>query len=141
MADMHHQIRIAAPVEDVYSALTHGSGIRRWWTGNCLAEPRIGSMAELGFSSGQVVFRMRVDELDPNEKVVWTCLGDVDEWVGTRLTWELVPVDDSTELRFTHAYWRSIAGSYPLCNSTWGALMFRLRDYLEGRNPGPLFLD
>jgi hypothetical protein len=23
------------------------------------------------------------------------------------------------------------------CNSTWGELMYRIKDYLEGRNPGP----
>jgi hypothetical protein len=23
------------------------------------------------------------------------------------------------------------------CNSTWGELMYRLKDHVEGRNPGP----
>jgi hypothetical protein len=24
-----------------------------------------------------------------------------------------------------------------MCNSTWGELMYRLKGYLEGENPGP----
>jgi hypothetical protein len=27
------------------------------------------------------------------------------------------------------------------CNSTWGELMYRLKDYAEGKNPGPLWLE
>src|SRR5262245_53306481 len=26
---------------------------------------------------------------------------------------------------------------YAICNSSWGELMHRLKDYVEGRNPGP----
>lgn len=32
---------------------------------------------------------------------------------------------------------RSPSPVYAMCNSTWSELMYRLKDYVEGRNPGP----
>ena len=33
--------------------------------------------------------------------------------------------------------WRSTEGYFAVCNSTWGELMYRLKDYVEGKRPGP----
>jgi hypothetical protein len=82
---------------------------------------------------------MKITELSPNERVVWHCIGDVPEWKGTELTWELEQTGEGTVLRFRHAKWKSTGGMFALCNSTWGALMYRLRDWAEGGQPGPLF--
>jgi len=95
MADMHYEIQINAPPEEVYAALT------------------------------------------PGKQVVWACLGDHDEWTGTRLTWDISRKDGATLLRFTHGNWRSTSGIFATCNTTWGELMYRLKNYVEGRNPGP----
>lgn len=40
-------------------------------------------------------------------------------------------------LNFTHGNWRSPGGYFAPCNSTWGELMYRLKDYVEGKRPGP----
>jgi hypothetical protein len=42
---------------------------------------------------------------------------DQPEWNGTTLTWDLE--------------------MFAICNSSWGELMYRLKNYVEGRNPGP----
>ena len=139
MADMLHQIQIKATPEKVYEALTTHTGLRSWWTSDSVAKPEVGSIAEFGFNNRATVFRMRVAELKPNQRVVWECLGDLDEWIGTRLVWELRPNNNFTELRFAHANWRSTEGWFATCNSTWGELMHRLKNYAEGKAPGPHF--
>ena len=139
MADMLHRMQINASPAKVYEALTTQAGLRGWWTGDSVAEPRVGSVAEFGFGNRATLFCMRTDELIPEERVVWTCVGDVEEWKGTRLIWELRRSNDSTELRFTHGNWRATDGWFATCNSTWGALMYRLKDYAEGKAPGPFF--
>jgi hypothetical protein len=92
-----------------------------------------------GFGNRASVFRMRVDRLVPAQRVVWTCLGDVPEWKGTRLRFELTAHGAGTTLRFTHAGWRSTRGYFATCNSTWGELMHRLKAHVEGKKPGPHF--
>jgi len=42
-----------------------------------------------------------------------------------------------TTLRFTHGGWKAMTPFYASCNSMWGQLMFRLKGFVEGRNPGP----
>ena len=139
MPDMRHEIAIEAPPEKIYEAITTQAGLCGWWTSDSVAEPRLGSIAEFGFFKHETVFRMRIDKLSPRKRIVWTCLGDPDEWKGTKLTWVLSPESGGTKLRFKHGKWRSTKGAFRRCNSTWGALMYRLKDYAEGKAPGPHF--
>lgn len=137
MAEMHHQIPIDASPEKVYEAIATQEGLRGWWTGDSIAEAQVGSVAEFGFYNRKFLFRMRIDELQPGKRVVWACIGDYDEWKGTRLTWEISRTDGTSILRFVHGDWHSTSSFFASCNSTWGMLMYRLKDYAEGKNPGP----
>jgi len=137
MADMHHEIQIAASPDKIYEAIATVEGLRGWWTGDSIAEPRVGSTAEFGFYDRRFLFRMRIEELMPGKKVVWSCVGDHDEWQGTRLTWEILQRDGAIVLTFTHGDWRSTTSFFASCNTTWGMLMYRLKDYAEGKSPGP----
>lgn len=56
-----------------------------------------------------------------------------------RLTFELMPGEQGTSLRFCHADWKAVTDYFTSCNTTWGGLLFRLRAAAEGCNPGPLF--
>lgn len=137
MADMYHEVQIQAPPDKVYQAVATQEGLRGWWTADSVFDAREGGSAEFGFGKRATLFRMRVKELKPEERVVWTCVGDVEEWKGTQLGWDISKTDNGTVLRFTHGGWRSFTGYFPTCNSTWGMLMYRLKDYAEGKNPGP----
>lgn len=137
MVEMKHQIPIKASPSNVFAALATQAGLRGWWTADTNAEERVGGKAEFGFDRRGMVFRMRIEELAPGQRVVWSCSGDHPEWAGTTLTWEMAAHNGSTMLRFTHGGWKSFTDFYAMCNSTWGELMYRLKDYLEGKNPGP----
>jgi hypothetical protein len=41
-----------------------------------------------------------------------------------------------TSFRFTHRGWQSLSEFCVSSNSTWGELMYWIKDCLEGRNPG-----
>ncbi len=139
MADLHHEIEIEAPPEKVYEAITTSEGLRGWWTSDSVAEAKVGSVAEFGFFNRETVFRMQIDRLRPRKRVVWTCVEGPEEWKGTVLTWVLSKEDGGTKLRFKHGKWRSNKGDFARCNSTWGALMYRLKSYAEGKGQGPHF--
>ena len=137
MAELKHQIPIDAAPEKVYAALVTQDGLRGWWTADTKADEKVGGKAEFGFDKRGIVFRMNIEKLEPGKQVVWSCHGDHPEWNGTRLSWELTPQDGGTTLRFTQSGWEAITDFCASCNSTWGELMYRLKDYVEGRNPGP----
>lgn len=139
MADILHQITIHAKPADVYQAITTQQGLASWWTPDVDTTPAEGDYAIFGFNNHAIVFRMRIEKLVPDRLVRWACEGDVEEWTGTRLQFEIRPVEnDQVVLKFAHKNWRSTAGAYPHCNTDWGRLMYYLKDALEGRGTGPM---
>ncbi len=133
MSDILHRIAIKATPEKVYDAITTSEGLRSWWTVDATHERKVGSVAEFGFHKRAVVFRMRINELKPGERVTWECEGDDPEWKGTRITFDLQPHEGGTLLDFSHSGWRSVENGYPSCNTVWGFLMHSLMRYCEGR--------
>ena len=139
--DILHQISTRAPPQRVLAAVTTQPGIRGWWTADCTVKPEIGFVNVFRFNNGKVEFHFRVDEQTPR-RVAWTCVRAPkvpDEWVDTRLTFELAAQDQGTTLHFGHRGWRSVDGAYADCNTVWGELMQRLRSHAEGKPTEPYF--
>lgn len=138
-----HEIRIGAAAVEIFKLLTTQEGLRAWWTDSVVAKPEIGHVNRFGFANGTVEMPFRVDRSDSGRALVWTCVqGDrvPIEWVGTRIVATLArAAEDSTRLQFSHEAWQPGSKSFPLCNTTWGELMHRLRDTAEGEQPGPHF--
>jgi uncharacterized protein YndB with AHSA1/START domain len=137
MFEIRHLVLIEAPPEKVYAALATSGGLSSWWTADSRADAKAGGTAEFGFDKKSVVFRMSIEKLDPGREVVWTCRGDNPEWVGTTLSWRIEPDDGGSRLRFAQSGWKAMTDMVAACNSTWGELMYRLKGYAEGKNPGP----
>ena len=141
MADILHQIPIAAAPKRVLVAITTQGGLRKWWTADCEAKPEVGAVDVFRFEDGAVEFRFQVDEQTPSH-VAWTCVEGPKvppEWVGTRVVFDLSPDGTGTVLRFGHLGWRSVDGGYAQCNTVWGELMHRLRTQAEGKPTEPYF--
>ncbi len=134
MAEMKHQIPIKTSPAKAYAAIATPAGLK---TADTNAEERVGGKAEFGFDRRSMVFRMKVEKLEPGKLVVWSCQGEHPEWAGSTLTWNISNEDGVTVVRFTHGGWKSVSDFFATCNSTWGELMYRLQSCLEGRNPGP----
>jgi uncharacterized protein YndB with AHSA1/START domain len=137
VAELKHQVSISATPAKVFAALVTQAGLRRWWTADTTADETVGGKAEFGFDKRQMVFRMKIKKLVPSKQVVWSCHGDHPEWKGTTLTWNIARGDGETVLRFTHGGWKAVSEYFAGCNSSWGELIYRLKDYAEGKKPGP----
>ncbi len=137
MPDLHHSIFIQASPMKVYEAVSTEKGFQGWWTADTRAEPKVGGKAEFGFDNRGMVFRMVVEALEPGKRVRMACRGDHPEWRGTHLDWEISEEQGGTRLTFIHRNWRETTPFCASCNSTWGELTYRLKDYVEGKNPGP----
>jgi uncharacterized protein YndB with AHSA1/START domain len=143
MADSMHEIPIQADPRKVYEAWTTREGLRSWWTAGSEVSNQVGGENVFSFDRGSVKFHFRIDEQVPGQRVLWTGVpGDLmpDEWIGTKIDVHISKLPDGrTRLRFTHAGWKSIEGAFAVCTTTWGELMYRLRDHCEGKDRGPLF--
>jgi uncharacterized protein YndB with AHSA1/START domain len=142
MPDSLHEIPVQASARAVFDAWTTSEGLSSWWTKDSKAQNKVGDVNVFTFDGGNVEFHFRIDEQLPGQRVRWTGVKAdkmPDEWVGTRIEVDLSEEDGGTRLRFGHKGWRDAEGMYCVCNTTWGELMYRLRDYCEGKGRGPLF--
>ena len=139
MPDLMHQIPINAPAAKVYAAIATTDGNRGWWTADSAVEAQVGGKAEFGFDKRAVVFHMRIDKLVPGRELVMSCVGGPPEWTGTTLSWKVESDGKETALRFTHGGWKELSDYSASCNSMWGRLMYRLRDYVESGKPDPVW--
>ena len=138
MAEIRHQIAIDAPPEKVYAAAlaTQAGLVFMVDRKDTITDHKTGGKAEFGFDKHSMVFRMTIERLDPNRQVIWDCHGDNPEWIGTTLTWTIAPADGGSLLRFTQSGWKDMTDMVAICNSTWGALMWRIKDHVEGKIRG-----
>lgn len=125
MAGERIEIELGAPPERVYEAIATADGVRSWWADGTFAE-EVGGVGRLKFGDGEWT-ELRVDRLDPDREVVWTCTGQdisnfdpTDEWVGTTIHFRLTPLYDGagTHLEFTHEGLAGL-GCEELCAKGW----------------------
>ena len=139
---------VSASPETLFKALTETDGLASFWTSDSHAEPVVGSVSRFGFPSGSKV-ELRVDELVPGRRVVWTMLSDTlhgPKWTGTRVTWEMTPVEGGlTEVLFKQTNWppglvegdwhKALAG----VTFAWAGVLRALKGYAETGSPQPHF--
>jgi hypothetical protein len=74
---------------------------------------------------------MEVARLDPHGHVNWNCIEGADEWVGTKLAFDLTEKENETVVLFTHADWRSPSEFMAHCSARWAYFLLSLKSYLE----------
>lgn len=138
-APLMHSVMIEAAPAKVYEAISTGQGLAGFWTADSQAEPIVGSIARFGF--GGPSLEMQVEELKPGQLVRWSTHGGFPEWKGTTVTWEIVPAEGGSEVKFNHEGWPAALPQAELAsvNYVWGRVVGRLKKYAETGKPAPFF--
>lgn len=128
-----HTLAIQGSPGQVYAAITEEDGLKGWWTRFARAKSELAHVNEFGFNAGQFVFRMRVEELDEDKHVKWTCLGGHPEWENTTVEFDIEPNPngDGVLLHFAHRGWRREDGVLPHCSYDWAQYLRSLRMLIE----------
>jgi hypothetical protein len=110
-----------------HQAFTAINDVRGWWE-----ETIAGRTHEVGdefihWVPGVHYARIRVTELLPGKRVVWTVvdnwmsfIDDQGEWKGTQIRFDLVARDGGTEVRFEHVGLTPRDECYDVCRDAWG---------------------
>lgn len=117
---------VCATPEQVYDAITDP---KAWWA-ELVAGPSSTPGDEFTFDVPGIHWsRLRVVESSP-ERVVWEVVdarieyvAERDEWIGTRIVFELEPVPDGTRLRFSHHGLMPELECYDSCSRAWASLV------------------
>jgi uncharacterized protein YndB with AHSA1/START domain len=132
MPDIRHRVAITAPLASVYQAVATTEGISDWWTRDGVrGESRPGSRLQFYFGQPEPAAVMEVTKLDASGHVHWHCVEGADEWVGTKLSFELTHQDGETVVLFTHADWRDPSDFMAHCSARWAYFLFSLKQLVE----------
>lgn len=126
MQHIRHRLRIGAPANKVYDAITTQEGLAGWWCRDTTAKPETGTVARFVFSPDYFK-EMAITELQPLRLIRWTCTKGYEEWIGTRIAFELQPDGDTTVLSFHHEGWTDYTPMYMACNYHWALFMRSLK--------------
>jgi len=134
MPDIRELIPVDVPMARVHALVSSGEGLSKWWAEDAVVRP---DGADLGFFNRGTVYSLKLARSSPTE-TEWLCQSG-QEWNGTKLRFQMSENKGQTMLRFTHADWAAETDYFLSCNTTWGALMFRLKAIAEGKATAPLF--
>src|SRR5262245_8409 len=101
MFDILHGVGIKSPPADVYNALATRDGLAGWWTNDTQGDTRVGGVIHFRFGDRGFI-DMKVLELQPRKRVVWQVIDGPEDWIGTKVIWDLKPEDDDTVILFKH---------------------------------------
>jgi uncharacterized protein YndB with AHSA1/START domain len=125
------ELTIEAPPQRVWGAITQQDEIVRWWSDEARVKPEVGSLGEFRFRPPAGVLQFEVAELDQDEKARWISRQGPAHWAGTSVAWQLTPVQNGTQVVFTHDGFAKVYEAYEQTRGNWEYFLASLKSYLE----------
>jgi uncharacterized protein YndB with AHSA1/START domain len=135
MPDILHKVGVKAPPNEAYKALSTLEGLAGWWTSDTRGDPNEGGVIAFHFGRGRV--DMKVLELAPAKQVLWQVVGGAPEWIGTKVSFELVPDEKQTKIIFKHQGWKEPVEFMHHCSTKWATFLMSLKSLLETGKGAP----
>jgi hypothetical protein len=136
MPDILHKVGIkSSSLNDVYNGLTAVEGLAGWWTTTTEGENEVGGVLKFRFGSGG--FDMKVLALHPARRVLWQVVDGPEEWLGTKISFDLEQREDWTIVLFKHEGWKAPVEFMHHCSTKWAVFLLSLKSLLETGRGAP----
>jgi uncharacterized protein YndB with AHSA1/START domain len=130
MSDILHKVAIKTSPNAVYRALTTLEGLAGWWTTDTTGDSNVGGVIRFQFGDrGRI--EMKVVELVPNRRVLWQVVGGPDDWISTKVSFDLAQDGDYTVILFKHAGWKEPSDFMHHCTTKWGMFLMSMKSLGE----------
>jgi uncharacterized protein YndB with AHSA1/START domain len=140
MVDILHRVGMKASLDQVYQALATRAGLAGWWTVDTQGESKVGGVVKFRFSDGTRDiggFDMKVLELQPGRRVLWQVADGPEDWIGTKISFDLKQEDDYTVVLFKHEGWKQPTEFMHHCSTKWAIFLMSLKSLAETGNGTP----
>ena len=128
---LHHAIKIAASRRHVFKALADAGKMAAWHVGGIEGEIAVGSTLYLNPKPG-LRFGWQTDEIVTNERLRQICVEGPGSSVGKILIFALSDTGNGgTLVKLTDSGWPDGDADLPFCNTRWGEVLLRLKEYVE----------
>lgn len=131
MTTLRHAIKIVGGRTDIYRALTDVTEMAAWHLGSVEGAVYPGEVLTLTPKPG-TRFAWRTDRLERDTEIVQAAVEGSGTSRGKTLTFRLSDSDDGrTLVELSDGAWRDDDPHLPFCNTHWGEVLHRLKDYVE----------
>ena len=135
MVNILHGVAIKAPMEAVYKALATQGGLAGWWTRETSGESAVGQTLQFRFCDAAGVeigvIDMKVLELAPHARVLWQVAAGPEEWIGTRVEFELRQDGEYVRVLFKHTGWQEPVEFMHHCSTKLAIFLMSLKAFVE----------
>jgi uncharacterized protein YndB with AHSA1/START domain len=114
----------------VYKAITEQEEVVKWWNKETIAKPEIG-FVNIFMADGEVHTKLKVTDLVPEKTVRMECIDSIDEWVGTKIYFDLNDLEGYTGLCFSHVGWKAETILFVACKEDWLFYLNSLKAFCE----------
>jgi uncharacterized protein YndB with AHSA1/START domain len=130
MLDILHRVGIKSSAIDVYRALNTRQGLAGWWTTDTRGSCEVGGVIEFHFGTrGRI--DMKVLELDPGKRVVWQVVNGPQDWIGSKVSFDLKQEGEQTTVLFKHAGWKEQSEFMHHCSTKWATFLLSTKAFIE----------
>ena len=113
--DYNAIITVSNTAQEAFKSI---NSVSKWWTAIEGNSERLNDVFTVHF--GEIFITHKVAELVPGKKVVWHVTDtNVEEWKGTKISFEISPKSNSTEINFTHLGIVPGLECYDSCVKAW----------------------
>jgi uncharacterized protein YndB with AHSA1/START domain len=140
MVDILHRVGVKSSLDEVYEALTTRERLAAWWTNSTKGESKVGEVLQFRFSPAGVElggFDMKILELHPAKRVLWQVVDGPQEWIGTKVSFDLKQSGDHAIILFKHQGWKEPVEFMHHCSTKWATYLMSLKSLLETGKGSP----
>lgn len=131
MPEIRFDFPIAAPPDRVFAAISTPTGLDQWWTLSSAGQAVTDATFALGFGP-EYQWTARVIRAEPGRAFELELVTAMADWVGTRVGFELEPLDGGrTRVRFHHSGWADAGDHFRTTAFCWAMYLRVMRRGLE----------
>lgn len=131
MPTMYHQLRINAPINKTFDAVTKPELFINWWPLTCNGHAKVGGEYEFYFGD-PYRWNAVVTTLESNERVEYKMTKADEDWTPTSFGFLLShSADNQVILNFYHKDWQIENDHFKIATYCWAHLLKGLKDFSE----------
>jgi uncharacterized protein YndB with AHSA1/START domain len=130
MPDILNRVEVQSSADATYRALATIGGLAGWWTSDTKGEADVGGTIKFTFGT-RGFFDMKVLELQPGKRVLWQVVDGPEDWIGTKVAFDLKEDNGATVILFKHQGWKEPSEFMHHCSTKWAMFLMSLKGLLE----------